>query len=281
MSNISLVVSTLGRTAQLARLLRSLEQQSYKNFEVIIVDQNADDRLKPVLEQHMSSLDIVATQSARGLSLGRNTGIELARGRILAFPDDDCWYPPNLLDDVVQAFAEEPKLDLLSGRTVDAALETSLSPFHKTARPIGRRNVWRSGNSNTIFVRARSDGALMFDENLGIGAATIFQSGEETDLLLRLIAAGSYLRFDPIIIVHHEQIDMRTDDALGRARKYAPGLGRVLRLHGFGPAAFWFALRPVVRASLAALTGDMAQAHYKLAWAKGLATGYLAPAPRR
>jgi hypothetical protein len=64
---------------------------------------------------------------------------------------------------------------------------------------------------------------------------------------------------------------------LRRARSYAPGLGRVLRLHRFRPdQVLWFTIRPVGRACLAALAGDMALAQYKLAWAKGLAAGYLA-----
>lgn len=245
------------------------------------MDQNDDDRLVSTLDRHHGALNIIVAKSARGLSLGRNTGLGLASGQIFAFPDDDCWYPKDLLESVVAAFAKDDALTLLSGRTLDAHLVPSLGVFHESGRAIRRDNVWRSGNSNTIFVRAPERRHLYFDETLGVGANTIFQSGEETDLLLRFIGAGAVLRFDPDLIVHHDQIDLHDPVAgLRRARAYAPGQGRVLRLHRFRRAQiFWFAARPLARAALAALTGDMTLARYKLAWANGLLAGYRAKAP--
>ena len=280
MIRVSLVVSTLGRTVQLERLLQSLVLQAFQDFEVVIVDQNADDRLKAIVEAYCGRLDIVRTTSARGVSRGRNSGLAIARGDIVAFPDDDCWYPVSLLQDVVALFDARPELDLVSGRTVDASLADSLGSHLKQRQPIRRHNIWRIGNSNTIFLRAQEH--LYFDETLGVGCPTEFQSGEETDFLLRLLKRHLNMEFHPALLVHHDQVDLRgAEDGVARARQYAPGQGRVLRLHGFGPAtALWFALRPVARACVAAATGDVPLARYKLAWAHGVAAGYLAPVPR-
>lgn len=280
---VSLIVSTLGRTAELERLLVSLRHQAFQDFEVIIVDQNDDDRLATILDRHHRTLNIIATRSARGLSLGRNTGLALASGEIVGFPDDDCWYPKTLLADVTGMFAEHSAVDLFSGRTVDRNFVPSLGVFHDTSRFIGRANVWRAGNSNTIFVRAGDRKQLYFDQTLGVGAATVFQSGEETDLLLRFIRAKAVLRFDPQLVVHHDQVDLADPvTGLGRARAYAPGQGRVLRLHHFHALQLiWFAGRPLARAGLAAFAGDMMLARYKLAWARGLLVGYLTrPIPK-
>jgi len=279
MPKVSLVVSTLGRTRELDRLLGSLALQTFRDFETIIVDQNTDGRLAPVLAAADPSLTITHAASPRGLSRGRNKGIALARGDILAFPDDDCWYPERLLADVVALFGEHHAIDLFSGKTVDAGLANSLSAFDADGHDIGRGNVWRSGNSNTIFVRTLLAKDVLFDESLGVGADTIFQSGEETDFLLRLLQSGARMRYEPKILVHHDQVDLRAKEGgLQRARNYAPGLGRVLRVHRYGAdQVLWFTLRPLARACLAALAGDIALAHYKMAWAKGLTAGYLAP----
>jgi glycosyltransferase involved in cell wall biosynthesis len=276
MARLSLIVSTLGRTTQLERLLASLVTQDYRNFETIIVDQNADDRLAPILDAYREKLKVVATRSERGISCGRNAGLAIARGAIVAFPDDDCWYPPGVLARVSAAFESAPSLDLLSGRTVDAAFVESLGVYLKRAEPICRANIWRIGNSNTIFARARV--GLRFDESLGVGSRTQFQSGEETDFLLRLLETGASMQFDPTLLIHHDQVDLRCgQDGVRRARQYAPGQGRVLRLHRYGPhGAFWVVFRPMARAVIAAISGDMPLARYKFAWSQGVAAGYLA-----
>ena len=64
---VSMIVATLNRVDELERLLDSLDSQTYKDFEVIVVDQNPDDRLRPVLERH-PGLSIQYLRSARGVS---------------------------------------------------------------------------------------------------------------------------------------------------------------------------------------------------------------------
>ena len=113
---ISLVVATRNRVTELERLLDSLEAQAYRDFEVIVIDQNADDRLLAILGKH-SQLTIHHLRSAPGLSRARNVGLEVARGEIISFPDDDCWYPPQLLAEVIDWFQAHPEYDALFSGT--------------------------------------------------------------------------------------------------------------------------------------------------------------------
>jgi len=83
---ISLIVATVNRVAEFDRLLCSLEEQSYRDFEVILVDQNPDDRLVPVLRRH-ARLATQHLRSERGLSRARNAGLRAAKGDILASYD--------------------------------------------------------------------------------------------------------------------------------------------------------------------------------------------------
>jgi glycosyltransferase involved in cell wall biosynthesis len=78
---ISLIVATLNRVDEIERLLASLEQQAYGDFEVLIVDQNEDDRLVPILKSH-PELVIRHLRSARGLSRARNVALPLANGDV-------------------------------------------------------------------------------------------------------------------------------------------------------------------------------------------------------
>jgi glycosyltransferase involved in cell wall biosynthesis len=101
---ISLLVATLGRVDELNRLLASLENQD-AGFEVLVVDQNPDDRLAPVLAAH-SRLAARHLRSERGLSRARNVGLRAAQGDLIAIPDDDCWYPAGLLARVEEWFRQ-------------------------------------------------------------------------------------------------------------------------------------------------------------------------------
>ena len=63
---VDLVVATVSRRLELERFLESVASQSYRNVRVIVVDQNDDDRLDPVLERLQGNLSILRLRSARG-----------------------------------------------------------------------------------------------------------------------------------------------------------------------------------------------------------------------
>jgi glycosyltransferase involved in cell wall biosynthesis len=273
---VSLLLCTVGRTEPLLRVLQSLKQQTFKDFEVVVVDQNPPGVLDPILSQFTPALRIVHCQAPRGLSRARNVGLAQCRGTFLAFPDDDCWYPEDLVARVVALFAASPDVDIHAGRTLDAEGQASLGLFLDQDAPITKQNIWFAGNSNSLFVRTAAARRINgFDEGLGVGAATKFKSGEETDFVLRLLERGAKGRFHHDLFVHHDQVLDDEAAALRRAAAYAPGFGRVLRLHRYGLAYLGQRLaRTLARACLAFVQGDLATARYKLVWAKGTASGY-------
>ena len=89
-----------------------------------------------------------------------------------------------------------------------------------------------------------------FNENLGPGAGTPWGSSEIQDLALRAMNAGFQQFYDPTLYAHHElMLTQNPDKSLRKkGRFYARGMGRVLKIHGFGihHAVYW-ALRPIAR----------------------------------
>lgn len=273
----SLVVCSVDRHDRIDRLFKSLETQTCRDFEVVLVDQNADDRLVPFVDKYSASYPIVHLRSPKGLSLARNRGIVAAKGDLVAFPDDDCWYRPETILDVTDRFSKNPTLDVITGRTFDAEDQPSLSPSGEAVTDITRENYLACGNSNSIFVRRTMLADVGgFDERLGVGAKTPFQSGEEADLLLRALASGKRLRYFPDLIVHHDQVDaLVTYDHSVRSAKYGRGFGALMRKHDFGFFYLLYRLaRPLASAARAALKRDWPQARYKWAWLAGIAIGY-------
>ncbi len=276
---LSLVLCTLGRTDCLWRLLDSLKLQPRGAFELIVVDQNPPGYLDAFVTAAQRHAEVVHLRSAPGLSRARNVGIAQARGEVLAFPDDDCWYPPNLVNEVLTRFEQHPEIALLTCRTTDAAGRDSNGRFLQATAPIDRGNVWYCGNSNGLFVRTQAALDIGgFSEELGVGSGTRFGSGEESDFLLRALAHGFRGIYLADLHTHHDQVDTCLDErALQRAALYACGFGRTLRRNRYSPGfAAVRSARSMVASLIALLRADPRRARFKLIWARGIVTGYLA-----
>jgi 2-beta-glucuronyltransferase len=274
---VSLVVCSLGRIEELDRLFASLLAQSCRDFEIILVDQNPDGFLKSIVDKFHERFALQHVRSETGLSRARNIGLRHSRGQLICFPDDDCWYPPSVIKDVIAFFAENPTLDLLLGKTVDQEGRDSLSAFRRGSGPISKWNIWSSGNSNTLFVRHAAASRIGgFDVALGVGADTPFQSGEETDFVLKALELKMRATFVSGLHIYHEQVDTVIGDRqLKRARSYSLGFGRVLKKHRFGLLYLLYrTVRSAGRTLISLVTLDVKQARYKSLWIIGTVKGY-------
>ncbi len=261
---LSLVVATKGRAAPFAQLFASLEAQSFGDFEVIVVDQNNDGRVgTPAAEGWRFPVSHLRTPGESGASRARNAGFARAAGELILFPDDDCWYPPTFLADALAAMARHGA-DVLAGRAADSEGRDINGRFEADLTTITRDTVWTTGIEWVVFFRrdvlAMTSG---YDVDIGVGAATPWQSCEAQDLMLRALRAGYHCVFDPALYGHHAVLDVRSPAMLAKGRAYARGLGYVLRRHKYplASALNWIA-RPVARAGLSLGKGDLAAARY-------------------
>ena len=273
---LSLVVATKGRSAPVRHLFESLQAQTFRDFEVIVVDQNIDARVgMPEAEGWSFPVTHVRTPGDSGASRARNVGFGLARGSIVLFPDDDCWYPPNFLENALGRM-ERHGADVLAGRAADANGRDINGRFEKEVTLIDRTSVWTTGIEWVVFfkrnVLAMTSG---YDDDLGIGAATPWQSCEAQDIMLRALRAGYVCVFDPDVYGHHAPLDIRSVAMREKGRAYARGHGYVLRRHRYSliTALNWIA-RPLVRAGLSTLRGDLPLARYFTSVALGRFEGW-------
>ena len=230
----SLVVCTRGRTEELKRFLRSIiSQVGDTRCEVIVVDQNADGRLYPILEAYKDRIEIEHIRSPVGLSRGRNLALGRVRGSVVAFPDDDCMYPETLLSTVSARLASLPMADGVSVMSRDFDGKASGPRWSPTEGWITKDCVFRQAISYGLFFRA---GLVQrvgpFDESLGVGAESIWQSGEETDYVLRALAQGLRIFYIPSLFCLHAG-GKRDESDFRKQVNYAAGGGRLVRLHSF------------------------------------------------
>jgi glycosyltransferase involved in cell wall biosynthesis len=274
----SLVLGTVKRTVELDRLLGSLAKQSYQDFELIVVDQNPDDRLVDRLQPYEKSFSIVHLRSAIGLSKARNVGLRVARGEIIAFPDDDCWYPQDLLQSVVDFLSKHPEFDGLTGRSVDLRGEETVGKYVKHEGPVSLRDVWRKATSfSTFLTRACTQKTGGFNEDLGLGAATIYQGAEDIEYLIRALKAGCRIFYSPNIIVYHDNPLVGYGPlVVHRGYSYGCGHGRVLRREGYPMVAVAAALiRPLGGTLLSLVAGRFQKGLYHFAIFRGRLRGWL------
>lgn len=260
----TLVVATLGRTTELERLLQSLDDQTYRDFEIIVVDQNADGRLLPVLRAFEDRLEIRRLVSAPGLSRARNLGLRAIAGELVCCPDDDCWYPENLLDRVNQLLTENSEWQGVVGDSVDQSGKPTL-PWRDRKGSLTRPMSWRRAISYAIFLRSEVIGEVGgFDETLGVGSGSPWGSGEDNDLVLRALRAGFRVQYDPSLRVHHPELFPSFDKSgLAKRYSYALGDGKLLQNH---PMPVWWGLLfffvPLCKALLAAVRLNGTETHF-------------------
>lgn len=272
---VSLIVATVNRVAELERLLSSLDLQIYKDFEVIVVDQNVDSPLIPVLQNH-PGLNIRHLRCERGAGRARNHGLRVASGDVICFPDDDCWYPQSLLQLIVSWLEQH--------RAFDAVFTTMRSADNKPVGPrwpngpcsISRTNVWDIGVCVNAFLRREvTDSVGVLRDDIGVGASTPYQSGEETDYYLRALAMGFQAWYEPSFTVHHPDLH-----SVGRLRAvtypYALGFGYLMRIHGFSRRDFGLHVVRSLGGALVSLgKGNLKMAHVYALRAFGQLRGYI------
>ncbi len=276
----SLVMPTVGRVTEPQRFLHSLRAQTHKNFEVIIVDQNADERLARIVAQASALFDVTHLRlHGLGASHARNIGLRAVCGEVITFPDDDCWYgEPTLLERAAAILARQPGLGAVTGRAFDENGRPCQLRWRARASQLNRFNVWRLAVEFTIFARRevfRTVGE--FDEHLG----PPWSAGEGTDLLIRALEARFRIDYAPDLVVHHPNpVVVHDERARRRAYSYSVGFGRTLRKNNYPAAAVaYHCARPAAAAIVALLLGNRRKAGYQWAATRGKLIGWLRPGP--
>lgn len=226
--NISLVLATLGRDWEVADFLKSLLFQTYKDFEVIVIDQNRDGKIDALLEPFKAVLDLKHIKvDFTGNARARDYGIGLAQGRIVAFPDDDCAYDKDVLEKVVAEFNRRARLAILVAGSYD--FSSTRFSIGVNSRKAGYFNRFRMmGVEFTQFFDVQRVDRRQFhlDHDFGIGSK--YAGAEGFELLYRLLRAGGSAFYTPEIKIYHPDKDHYK---LGTSRMlmYSTGIGAYIR----------------------------------------------------
>lgn len=228
---VGLAISTLGRRP-LGPLLSSAAASSSPPAVVAIANQSG----APLhVDAASYPFNVRVVTSSGGLSRGRNAAVAALGDDVdvLAFPNDDSTLSEQALGLVASCWAQHPEVAAVAGTLLDPEGPRFVLPPAGTV--LTRRSVWRAIEPATFISLAAHNQVGGFRVDLGTGAPSPWQSGEGTDLLLRLMARGHVLLSRPDITVlgPGERRALSGADLVAKHRAYARGTGHVYRAHNY------------------------------------------------
>ena len=222
----SFIVPVYNRPDEVDELLESLEGQTLKDFEVVVVEDGSDKPCKDVCDRHADVLDIhyyIKPNSGPGQS--RNYGAERAGGEYLIVLDSDVVLPEGYLAAVDKELQDAPA-DAFGGpdrahpsfTDTQKAISYSMTSFYTTGGI-------RGGNKKLDKFYPRSfNMGIRRETYMSLGGFSRMRFGEDIDFSIRIFKAGCRCRLFPEAWVWHKR---RTDFRKFWRQVYNSGIARI------------------------------------------------------
>lgn len=249
--SVVICVYTEDRWEDILAAVSSVRAQSRPALEtLLVVDHNPAllDRLTREYKdvEETGEVRVLANAGPRGLSAGRNTGIAVSRGEVIAFLDDDAVAEREWLRYFTEAYTD-PKVMAVGGRTMPIwasgrrpawfpeEFDWVVGCTYKGLPP-GRVRVRNVLGGNASFRRTAFDAAGGFATGIGRDGDKRPLGGEETELCIRLTRArpDAVLLIDDRAVIHHRVPAVREHFGYFRTRTYAEGLSKALVARSVG-----------------------------------------------
>ena len=162
---VSVVIPTYNRPDLITRSVKSVLNQTYDNFEVVVIDNNTDDKTeKAVKSLNDSRIKYIRNTSKTNAPASRNIGVKKSNNdtKYVAFIDDDDEFFPTYLEKTVEALEKD---DEMAMATTDTELRTKDGKKIRNAR--GSEYAYEQGIGNGVIVRKKifTEENFWFDEN--------------------------------------------------------------------------------------------------------------------
>lgn len=153
---VSIIIPVYNRKRQLVKAIESVLNQTYKDTEIVIVDDGSADGLEKYITRYLQVKNtlIYIKQNNRGTPIALNTGIRISSGGLITFLDSDDLYLPEHIEKRVIIFKKNKNIDLI----------------HTTAKIIGSRK--------NMFVPDANDTKKLIHLNQCVIGATLFGKRE-------------------------------------------------------------------------------------------------------
>jgi len=202
MPRISVIIAARNAEQTLGRVLDGLMAQTFKDFEVIVVDDSSTDQTETIARDHPISAIVIVNSANRGRGASRNSAISVASGEYLAIHDADDWSMPNRLALTLDA-AETSGAVVSGGQLLNIARDGSrwtLGHYPLDSESIA--NGLKAGRMScahpaSLIRRDAFDLVGGYDHTL--------ERAQDLDLFRRLVHVGSFINVPDVVVFydHH------------------------------------------------------------------------------
>ena len=207
MNFFSIIIPLYNRPAEIRELLDSLTQQTYKHFEVVVVEDGSTEKSEEIVASFRDRLEVkYFFKENSGPGLSRNYGAARASGDYLIFLDSDCIVPATYLQEIEDELAEHP-VDAFGGpdrahesfTDLQKAINYSMTSILTTGGIRGKKKSmekFHPRSFNMGFSRR------VFEVTGGFSG---MRFGEDIDMSIRIMEAGFQTRLFPAAYVYHKR----------------------------------------------------------------------------
>lgn len=232
---ISIIIAVKNEEKTIQKCIDSLLSLSYPNYEIIVVDNNSDDKTLELLKQYKEKIKILENKTP-GPSACRNMAIKIAKGEYIAFTDGDCVVSSNWLAELMLGFQDEKVVSVGGSQAIpedESDFGVMISRFLSSVGFItdyvktnnqNIKNVEHNPSCNVIYKRFIFDEIGFFDENLW--------PGEDVLLDYKIRKQGYSIFYNPNAIVYHYRQQNTLTDFMRMMIRYGEVQGILVKQHG-------------------------------------------------
>src|SRR5690554_5888991 len=167
---VSVVIPTYNRSKELARAIKSVLNQTYQNFEILVVDDGSEENLRVVCDSFNDQrIKFLRNDTHNNANVARNRGIKEAQGEYIAMLDSDDEYLPHHLNRRIEKIKEWDCDGIFGSAYIDNGEEQTLNlsrPLRKGELMINYLLSGGFAQTSSHFYKANAAKAVLWDENL-------------------------------------------------------------------------------------------------------------------
>lgn len=200
---ISIIIPNYNRKTDVLAALQAIHKQDYRDFEVIVVDDNSSDLSVEAIKRDFSRVKVIVSDKNRGPAVARNIGIKEARGNIIVGVDTDVIFSNNhTLTQIASKFEDSTGLYCMALRVINYYSQKDDTKTWWHPMPIGEyadKEFYTDYFSGSAYAFRK----VVF-EKAGYFSEDLFMHGEEIDLAFRILDQGFDIVYCPSITVLHK-----------------------------------------------------------------------------